>query len=150
VFCQKCEPLRPAIGYKIQLSKKASQIRAYCDHCGWDDAWDNCPPKIAERLPIRETPLLRETVERPLEYADYLKTDRWANLSELAKKRDGYRCRLCSSVKRIAAHHRDYSTMWTDEELSDLTTLCESCHTWHHARQKAAPFVEFLRNAGIA
>ena len=68
---------------------------------------------------------------RPVPYADYLRSRRWALLRWLARVRDGGRCRLCDAPARNV-HHRTYRTLGTWRELFDLTSLCRRCHARHH------------------
>ena len=70
-------------------------------------------------------------------YQHYLKTERWAAISEKIKKRDGYRCRLCNGEQGLQAHHRTYQHRGDEENhLGDLTTLCGECHTAFHEWRK--------------
>ena len=51
-----------------------------------------------------------------------------------AKERDGYKCQECGeSKKRLYAHHIDHDK--TNDELSNLTTLCQKCHLKHHPKK---------------
>lgn len=63
----------------------------------------------------------------------------WGKQSRLARKRDGYKCQICN--KKIGrkrhdhgVHHikpyREFNGDWqTANQLSNLVTLCSSCHT---------------------
>lgn len=63
------------------------------------------------------------------DYAEYFKTRKWLGLRKRVLKRDDNRCVLCYSAKQpLQVHHRTY-LRFKHEKLSDLYTLCESCHT---------------------
>lgn len=51
---------------------------------------------------------------------------KYGNNSLLALQRDNYVCRKCGSASRIAIHHIDWDK--TNNELSNLITLCSKCH----------------------
>lgn len=61
------------------------------------------------------------------EYKDYLQSKRWLRLRAAVFKRDGYRCVICNSNQDLQCHHRTYKRIFK-ERMSDLTTLCGSCH----------------------
>lgn len=70
-------------------------------------------------------------------YRLFLQTDQWKKVSDLVKKRDGYRCRLCNSEERLTAHHRTYAHRGDEiNHLGDLTTLCHDCHSAFHSWQQ--------------
>jgi len=81
-------------------------------------------------------------------YQDYLKSPEWKELARRVKERDRC-CVLCSSTKNLEAHHRTYVRV-CNEELGDLVTVCDRCHTFYHAAAKILPppraeWVEDLR-----
>lgn len=45
----------------------------------------------------------------------------------------GTACERCGSVERLHVHHRDADI--TNNDLSNLETLCVVCHNRHHARK---------------
>lgn len=57
-------------------------------------------------------------------------TPRWKSVRFLAKRRDGFKCVLCGAVGRLEVDHkkplRDHPELAFD--LSNLQTLCVSCH----------------------
>lgn len=68
-------------------------------------------------------------------YQHHLASENWKLASELCKKRDGYRCRLCNGEDRLNAHHRTYEHRGDElNHLGDLTTLCGDCHSEFHKR----------------
>jgi hypothetical protein len=70
---------------------------------------------------------------RSLPYEQYLKTPEWKQKRDEALERDGHRCRACNGSKKLEVHHRTYERRG-NEDLNDLTTLCESCHELFHKK----------------
>lgn len=57
----------------------------------------------------------------------------WRLAREAARARDGNRCRGCGSTKALAVHHvTPISKGGAKYELSNLITLCRSCHVQQH------------------
>lgn len=61
----------------------------------------------------------------------YMFSDKWFNLRSAVFERDNYTCQSCGSTHLLRCHHIDYSRLG-DEFLSDLITLCDTCHTNLH------------------
>jgi len=97
---------------------------------------------MARRI-VRSIPLLAvHPVEIPKSieyetYKDYLASPIWAKLRKQAVERDGYRCRVCNSSKKLDVHHRLYAKIWGEEEATDLTTLCSDCHELFSLKKKS-------------
>jgi hypothetical protein len=64
-------------------------------------------------------------------YSEYLQSDHWQHMRELAREHYGDACCLCGSLERIETHHRTYDRIGR-ERLSDLTRLCRPCHSKFH------------------
>lgn len=64
-------------------------------------------------------------------YKDYLSSAWWSQKAAEVKDRDGNRCRICNSDKRIAVHHRTYERIGREKD-EDVLTLCETCHSLFH------------------
>lgn len=79
----------------------------------------------------------RITQLQSMEYSEYLKTPEWAARREQVVERDAYCCRVCNSDKKLEVHHRTYQRRG-NEDLNDLTTLCEECHEDFHRRIRQA------------
>jgi 5-methylcytosine-specific restriction endonuclease McrA len=71
-------------------------------------------------------------------YQDYLISDVWKSLRSIVLERDGDKCVLCCSDKKLQIHHRQYPKTYGTESLSDLTTLCEECHNLFHQYRELA------------
>ena len=67
-------------------------------------------------------------------YIIYHDKERFSGNKSIALERDGHKCVRCGSTEKLACHHIDGSGQ--DEnpnnELDNLETLCDSCHTKHH------------------
>jgi hypothetical protein len=64
-------------------------------------------------------------------YQDYIKSSKWKEKSEAAKKRAGYRCQVCNDENFLNVHHRTYENLGNEND-NDLTVLCASCHEKFH------------------
>lgn len=66
-------------------------------------------------------------------HSEYLKSDNWDELRKQVLKRDNYMCTICgASDCKLDVHHKTYKRH-ENERLSDLTTLCATCHLkFHH------------------
>ena len=69
-------------------------------------------------------------------YREYLQSERWKFLSELAKENAGNRCQVCNSDGNLNVHHREYPQIWGEESLDFLTVLCKNCHGTFHRKMK--------------
>lgn len=70
-------------------------------------------------------------------YDDYLSSDHWQDIRQLALERAQHRCVTCNSSKSLHVHHRNYSRLG-NERIEDLTVLCADCHALFHANRKLA------------
>ena len=60
-------------------------------------------------------------------YREYLKSARWKQKRQKRLEIDNYQCVSCGSCESLEIHHVIYSRLgW--EMMSDLRTLCRSCH----------------------
>jgi hypothetical protein len=67
------------------------------------------------------------------EYMQY--TRKFGNNRKNALERDGYKCCHCGSTKKLAVHHIDGNGRGKpnpNNELSNLQTLCNICHSRVH------------------
>jgi 5-methylcytosine-specific restriction endonuclease McrA len=61
----------------------------------------------------------------------------WQQVREIAKRRDGYRCRQCGSAEKIEAHHRvPLAHGGAAFDLANLVTLCADCHRKEGAKAR--------------
>ena len=74
-----------------------------------------------------------------------------AKLKEEIKKRDRYKCFLCGAKRNLHVHHIDEDP--TNNDPSNLVTLCEACHRLVHRlvrpseSEKLRKFVRKVNNA---
>jgi hypothetical protein len=73
-----------------------------------------------------------------IEYAEYLKTDEWKAQRRSALVFARNRCQVCNGRKRLEVHHRTYERLG-NEDPSDLTVLCSTCHKLFHDRLPKPP-----------
>jgi hypothetical protein len=64
----------------------------------------------------------------------YMASARWKMLRAAVLERDNHRCQECGSTQNLECHHTTYKRFGA-EEMSDLTTYCNSCHQNHHIDQ---------------
>ena len=74
------------------------------------------------------------------QYQTYInECDIWRYKANLVKERDGYTCQNCGIqytdyvFGKLDAHHINYERVY-GELISDLSTLCRSCHHSDHSR----------------
>lgn len=68
---------------------------------------------------------------KALPYEEYLRSDHWKARSNVARVRDGHRCRDCYSRENLDVHHLTYERLG-EERNGDLITLCRGCHLARH------------------
>jgi 5-methylcytosine-specific restriction endonuclease McrA len=61
----------------------------------------------------------------------YYKTQHWLSTRQQRISSDFFRCVLCGSLENIVCHHITYKRLFM-EYMSDLMTVCESCHEEIH------------------
>lgn len=83
-------------------------------------------------------------------YAEYLKSPHWDVLRSCVLARDGNRCVRCGSGKRLQAHHKFYRDDWETAKVSDLETLCRSCHEKEHPDKVQNTVVNVTVNVTVA
>ena len=70
------------------------------------------------------------------EYADYLRTEQWRNLSRQRIEIDDWHCAMCGSrgagPNRLEVHHFTYRNLGHENPYTDLVTLCHACHKAVH------------------
>jgi len=58
-----------------------------------------------------------------------LKTPSWIETRKQVLKRDGRKCASCGSTEKLIVHHIVRWIFTKNDSLSNLITLCRSCHT---------------------
>lgn len=69
---------------------------------------------------------------KKMPYNEYLQTEHWKEISNKRKHMDWNKCVLCGSESKLNAHHRSYKNKGTVDEINDLITLCNNCHSKFH------------------
>lgn len=64
-------------------------------------------------------------------YREYLKSEHWQTVREMALEFSDYHCQLCYSEDHLDVHHRTYERRG-HEKLTDVTVLCHDCHAKFH------------------
>jgi hypothetical protein len=64
-------------------------------------------------------------------YEAYISSDQWRAVRLIRLRKDGNTCQGCGARERLHVHHRTYER-FTCERISDLVTVCESCHALIH------------------
>lgn len=80
---------------------------------------------------------------RAMSYDEYLQSRHWKQIRARVLDRDRHACRICNArgtwnphTRRwdgLQVHHRSYGPRG-QEEVSDLTTLCDECHELYSKR----------------
>jgi len=79
----------------------------------------------------------KDTGEVVRNYADYLKTEHWKKVREVARLRSGGKCRCCGKDLEFdfVAHHRTYRRIGKERMGSkhwflrdDVVAVCTKCH----------------------
>ena len=125
--------------YRIELKQQ-------CVH-------EDCPSHLS--IETADGPVPAATLDAPDR-----KTPPW--MRSLVLERDGVMCRNCGSRQRLQAHHVIFRENGGPTQLSNLATLCSSCHGLLHAGHLVArgdhaatcrfesPHAEALREAAQA
>lgn len=74
---------------------------------------------------------------RACNYKQFLASEAWRQVRELAIDRWGGRCVICNSTDRLEVHHRTYERRGM-ETPDDVIPLCHGCHGLFHKNGKLA------------
>lgn len=61
---------------------------------------------------------------------DYKKT--WPETAREVKRRDGYKCKVCSGTEDLEVHHIVPVSRGGTNHKTNLITLCSTCHHKRH------------------
>ena len=68
------------------------------------------------------------------DYKAYLRSPEWQEVRRRALLRDGEVCQMCGTGINLRVHHVNYEHVGTEQELDDVVTLCEECHSKVHVK----------------
>jgi hypothetical protein len=71
-------------------------------------------------------------------YADYLKSQQWADKRDRVLRRASYHCEGCAQRPAVDVHHLTYEHV-TQEFLFELVALCRECHERIHLQSDPRP-----------
>jgi len=69
-----------------------------------------------------------------IEYSEYLQSKHWKELRKRFYKKNKKVCSVCGATKKIQLHHLTYIRLGK-ERLSDLMSVCDSCHHLIHKKK---------------
>jgi 5-methylcytosine-specific restriction endonuclease McrA len=97
-----------------------------------EKCWDAIQKQSQPQIKIKRTKR-NNTGNAKTRYREFLHTKYWIIVRKSVLKRDGSKCTMCGSTKKLNAHHLTYDHHYSElEHLSDLITLCETCHKRVH------------------
>lgn len=74
-------------------------------------------------------------VVKRTDYKTFIRSDYWGYVRKLVLTRDGNKCTRCGATKSLHAHHLTYEHHFNEHKhISDLITLCITCHRLEHKR----------------
>ena len=78
------------------------------------------------------------------DYSEYLISNQWKEVRELALERAKGRCQICGSSRDLDVHHNTYDNFGNEREhLEDLVVLCaEHHHIYHDSLAEVARFTD--------
>lgn len=78
------------------------------------------------------------------DYTDYINSDAWFSVRELAFNHHGRFCKKCGGTNRLHVHHKTYRNFKKEDVENDLVPLCRGCHKGVHAlvKKRGLPLLE--------
>lgn len=90
--------------------------------------WDNRGVKAYRKKFKPNVKKTRAQVAQAAKTKKKYYTENWDDIRRKVYQRDGYRCVLCGKKGKIAAHHIVPIKVSKDNSLSNLVSVCNSCH----------------------
>jgi len=131
--------LRCYSNYRYHLEKgtekyKTRRRRYYEEH---KKHINNQTKKWCKQNPEKRKEIARNWSRKNMK--EMLNKSRFGGNKYKVLERDSYTCQKCGSKKNLLVHHKDLMSyklrgMWgmRNNEIKNLTTLCNSCHTFLH------------------
>ena len=110
-------------------AQKADPLR----HCGWCAEALSRKRFTSGRLEDRNRFLKRMYCDSECQRQAQVKPDAThkQTMMSRARKHKKSQCRVCLATSRLHIHHLDHNVR--NNELSNLMTLCVTCHNRHHS-----------------
>ena len=74
-------------------------------------------------------------------YEMYLQSERFDEIRQAVFDRDGHKCVVCGSTENLRPHHLTYRNVY-NENLDDLVTLCNRCHSIYHNVENRKKYID--------
>lgn len=121
-----------------------TESKAMCGGCGHSADLDHAGSDADPDEWIRSNGMAHASIvneglvkhRKCFDYHAYLSSDAWRSVRNAALARDGARCVLCGSCRRLEVHHINYASIG-HETSDDLLTLCDKCHADVEGRTEA-------------
>lgn len=69
-------------------------------------------------------------------YNRYLESLWWKTIRNERLRVDNYTCVVCKSKSKLQVHHITYKSLYGEDVLNDLMTVCNKCHERIHGIKK--------------
>lgn len=133
--CPKCNcPLVDFVDIVPQTDSRLSivlRFKTYCEHRSF---------MIAFCQNDGDMLMYAATIEKRIDYYEYIQSEEWKEKALQAKERAGWRCQVCNRSAdeslTLDAHHRTYERLG-NELHEDITVLCRDCHELYETNRKA-------------
>lgn len=83
--------------------------------------------------------MLKKRSKRKFDYTFPEYSEKWKDIADVVKKRDGYRCTICGALGRqiggtvtLHAHHKISKRHDGTDTADNLQTICIHCHKKKH------------------
>lgn len=80
------------------------------------------PPRVTQQ---------EQQAQNTTHYNQYIRSERWKELRELALQRAQFKCELCGNPYS-AVHHIKYPANYDTDTLENVLVVCETCHEKLH------------------
>lgn len=129
IICRECRK-NEVVFLKTSWGKQSYRQKPTCKECHdrFEKEYEEEERERKARIEERKNNLTRL---KTMPYDDYLQTDHWKEMRQVALRRANCRCQMCNTDKTLQVHHRTYIRRG-EEYPNDLTVVCRKCHETHH------------------